>query len=283
MRVTKKSISKQLPSKLLGPVLEFMVMAGLSEVAIRAAFERALLRSDSLRQRASTSEGKSRSPGDVSAHLLRLWHRDSRYINGRTFQPRALPLSSGRNNLRALIKELDAGVNPTEVLQNMRAVGLIRRTSQGRYLPTSSAAVLPTLHPWAVEHAVHSVSRLLSTFRKNASSKPGDSPPLLERYSYVPDLDPLEVPAFEEFARSQGQVLLDVLDDWLEQRRAKGSRKSDRSVAGGVSAGIHLITFVGDGAFAPTGENSRRRGNGRPVLGKSNAARPARRSPPAAA
>lgn len=249
----KKNISKQPPSKLLGPVLEFMAMAGLSEAAIRAEFERSLKQLESLRQSArSEVRGRSRSPGDVSAHLLRLWHRDSRYINGRDFRPRSLPLSRGRNNLRTLIKELDSDANPTEVLQAMRAVGLIRRTTNGRYLPTSNAAILPTLHPWVVEHAVHSVLRLLSTVRKNASSKPGDQP-LLERYSYVPDLDPLEVPAFEEFARSQGQVLLDILDDWLEQRRAnnKKVRKSERPMHAGIPAGIHLITFVGDGAAKP--------------------------------
>lgn len=278
MRVTKKkNISKQLPSKLLGSVLEFMAMAGLSEAAIRTAFERALKQSEPLRQRARAQlRGKSRSPGDVSAHLLRLWNRDSRYINGRNFRPRSLPLSSGKDNLRTLIKELDSEANPTEVLKNMRAVGLIRRTTNGRYLPTSSAAVLPTLHPWAVEHAVHSVLRLLSTVRKNASSKPGDSP-LLERYSYVPDLDPMEIPAFEEFARNQGQVLLDILDDWLEQRRAQNGRKSDRSVRGGVPAGIHLITFVGDGAVMPKSEGSAKRMKVRPDLGKSNTARLPRR------
>src|SRR5690606_13793666 len=125
-----KNIEKQLPSKLLGPVLDFMAMAGLSEVVMRKEFERALKQSGNRRgkEAGNATSGKFRPQGDVSAHLLRLWHRDGRYINGRTLQPRSLPLLRGRSNLRSLIEELDPEARPTDALREMRAAGLIRST-----------------------------------------------------------------------------------------------------------------------------------------------------------
>lgn len=248
MKVAKKnSNAKQLPLNLLESVLEFLSLTGVSESSVRGAFEKAMKRTQSLRTR-SRRPGASvpRLRGDASAYLLRLWHRDARFLSNDDFNPRPLPFSGGRVNLRSLIKQIDPDADPDEVLRAMLSVGLVRKTSGGRYLPTAKAAVLPTLHPWAIEHAAHSVMRLLSTVCRNAGAD-AKTPRLLERYSYVPDLKPEEARAFAEFSRSQGQVLLDILDDWLEQRRVtetSGCKGDSR----GISAGIHLITFVGDDA-----------------------------------
>ncbi len=228
-----------------------MTQAGFTQGEIRKAFDKALLQAE-----VPPSRPKRRtSPttpvaGDVSALLLRLWHRDSKYLDNRDYKPRPLPLLRGKNSLRSIVEKLDPTVEVEPLLRSMKASGLIRRTKDGRYLPTSSAAVLPALHPWAVEHAAQSVLRLLSTVARNANS--GDSSPLLERYSYVPDLAPEFAQPFAEFARRQGQVLLDTLDDWLEQRcvnRSRRAKTTDSQV--GIPAGMHLITFLGDGGDAP--------------------------------
>lgn len=239
-----RNSSKQLPQRLLGSVLEFMALAGVSETSTRSAFEKAFSRAQVLRsQRQRSGMAKLRLRGDASAYLLRLWHRDARYLSNDDFNPKPLPISGGRTNLRSLIRRIDPDANPTEILNEMISVGLIKETGEGRYLPTGKAAVFSTLHPWAIEHAAHSVMRLLSTVCRNASADAG--PRLLERYSYVPDLDPKEAQAFADFSRKQGQVLLDILDDWLEQHRVVG-KLGNLKRQQGISAGIHLITFVAD-------------------------------------
>src|SRR5690606_28332363 len=219
---------------------------GVSETSTRSAFEKALRGAQTFRsQRHRSGIEKLRLRGDASAYLLRLWHRDARYLSNNDFNPKPLPISGGRANLQSLIRRIDPAADPTEVLSEMISVGLIRKTAEGRYLPTGKAAVFSTLHPWAIEHAAHSVMRLLSTVCRNASAE--SSSRLLERDSYVPDLNPKEAQAFADFSRKQGQVLLDILDDWLEQRRIAG-RADSRRKKQGISAGIHLITFVGDEA-----------------------------------
>jgi hypothetical protein len=44
MKLPNKSLPIEVPSRLLGSVVEFMVMAGLSESAIRRSFDSALRR-----------------------------------------------------------------------------------------------------------------------------------------------------------------------------------------------------------------------------------------------
>lgn len=246
MSATSK-LPKELQTRLLQSVLEFLAMAGASESSIRNSFEKGLLWSRSFRGVGpiSKSDGLYQKSGDISAQLLRIWHRDSRYVSARDLSPRPLPLSKGRNCLRRLVERLDPDVDPMEILRNLKQVGLIRRNKDGRYLPTASATVIPRLHPWATEHAAKSVIRLVSTVFRNASRE-ADDPPLLERYSYVPDLPPEERKVFAEFSRSQGQAYLDTIDDWLEQRRAQKMRSGRRKPRRGVPAGVHVITYLGD-------------------------------------
>lgn len=254
---TEGRMPKQLQLKLFGSIVEFMTTVGLSEADIRRAFEEAVAKSSAKwpNPAGRNVDGKYQPNGDVSAHLLRMWYRDSRLIDSADCKPRPLPLSRGRNSLRALIGKLDPGADAAAVLKTMKAVGLIRRTASGRYLPTASAAVIPKMHPWMIEHAARSVIRLVSTVHRNANPTP-ELPPLLERYSYVPDLNPGDARSFAEFARVQGLAYLDILDDWLEQRRVTKIRSSTRARRLGVAAGVHLITFLGSeaGSYADRGK-----------------------------
>lgn len=242
-------LPKELQARLLASVLGFLVEAGVSEASIRRSFEGSLatLRKTQLVGRKKKADGQYRKSGDVSAQLLRSWHRDSRLVSSRDLKPRALPLYSGRNNLCGLIEKLDPSADPLAILRGMEQAGLIRRTNADRFLPTASATVIPRLHPWAMEHAAKSVIRLVSTVFRNANREDG-APPLLERYSYVPDLSPEEGRRFAEFSRAQGQVYLDTVDDWLEQRRVRKSDSSRRRKIQGVPAGVHVITYLGEEA-----------------------------------
>jgi hypothetical protein len=245
---TKKKMSKDLQSKLLASVVEFMTRTGVSEPEIKSAFKKGLIHAQPGRARRQTGCVGGRYPrsGDISAHLLRMWHREDKYVDSREFKPRPLYLAKGRVSLRNLVFKVDPDADAVQVLRGMKDAGLIRKTASGRYLPTTSAAVIPPLHPWAAEHTAKSVVRLVSTVRRNSSLDSG-TPPLLERYSYVPDLDPAEAKAFAEFARSQGQAYLDTLDDWLEQRRARPTGSSPKRPIG-IAAGVHLITYLGNDA-----------------------------------
>jgi hypothetical protein len=252
-----------LQAKLLRSVLEFMVKSGASAAAIRECFARELSGLSAIDSSGARQDGSYVGNGNVSAELLRLWHRDGRYID-RDARPKPLLLTRGRSSLTSIIVRLDPSANPAEILTSMKAVGLLRKTSAGRYLPTAESVTIGQLHPLAVEHVAKSVIRLVSTVCRNTDPA-RQTMPLIERYAYVPDLSRAELRAFADFTRSQGMAYLEAVDDWLEQRRVRRQKKARGIRAPGVTAGVHLVAYLGDdsgsdkrsrlskGATRPTG------------------------------
>lgn len=240
-------LSRRLQTSFLSSVIEFMVRVGISEREIRASFESGIARASRLRSVDSGIDGEARyrADGDVSAYLLRLWNRDERLVDSVSLAPRPLPLLKGKNSLRSLIASLDPDVDSLKVIKAMKAARLIRRKANGLYVPADDGAIFSSLHPWAIEHTARSVIRLVNTVCRNAGASAGE-PRLLERYTYVPDLDPSNMRAFAEFSRMQGLNYLQSVDDWLEQKRVHKRRRVSRSSPKGVAAGVHLITYLGE-------------------------------------
>ena len=97
-------ISGNLHLKMLGAVVEFMTRSGVTEAEIRRSLDQGIA---DVRSKLAASARKSEAATEVgnlavSAELLRLWHRDGRYLN-RDAKPRPLFLSKGRDSLRLAI------------------------------------------------------------------------------------------------------------------------------------------------------------------------------------
>lgn len=240
----------RLRRKLVCAILEFLGRSGVSEDEVRSSFESAMASSRGWR----ICEGNCRRDGgyvgngNVSAELLRLWHRDGRYIDKDAI-PLPLPLKGGRSSLVSIVQRLDPSADALEILHGMRSIGLIRRVRSGRYVPTSGSVTIGQLHPLAIEHVAKSVVRLVSTVCRNTDPS-RKSVPLIERYAYVPDLNRADAREFAEFSRSQGMAYLEAVDDWLEQRRARRSITYGKSKNKGITAGVHLVAYLGDGIDA---------------------------------
>jgi hypothetical protein len=258
----RSALPVHLRLKMFGAVLEFMRNTGVSEAAIRASFEQGISKLGSARTKGRGFRRDERHVGSISlsGDLLRLWHRDSRYIDSAA-RPKPLYISKGRINLTSALRSLDRSVNASEILQSMKAVGLIRRTNDGRYLPTAESAIIDELHPLLVEHVARSVIRLVSTICRNTDSS-GKSLPLIERQAAVSDLDPSESKAFAEFTRTQGMAYLESVDDWLQQHRTRHAASVRSKRVGGVAASVHIVAYIGDEAKTtklPDGRRSRSR------------------------
>ncbi len=245
-------LSMQLHFQMLASVLEFMGRSGVAESLIRDAVDKGIARFQNLKKGAAQSSHDDIRMGseNVSAQLLRIWHRDGRYID-RDAKPRPLFLFKGRNSLRAAVKKLDRSADATKILREMRSVGLIRKTSAGKYLPTSESAIVGRLHPLAVEHVAKLVIRLVSTVGRNLDPT-GSALPLIERHAYAPNLNVADSSAFAEFTRVQGMAYLKSVDDWLEHHKV-GEISSDSGVsAAAVAASVHLFAYLGDDPTEPS-------------------------------
>jgi hypothetical protein len=244
-----KGLPSSLQLKLLRAILEFMIRSGMSDSAIRGAFGACLgyLEEDkSSRSASGARESKYVGNGNVSAELLRLWTRDGRYID-RDARPKPLSVSRGKNSLVSLIASLDPSADPLSIVESMRSVGLLRKLSNGKYIPTAESVTIDRLHPLAIEHVAKSLIRIVTTVCRNTDPR-RQAIPLIERYAYVPDLSRVETKAFAEFTRAQGMAYLESVDDWLEQRRVRRLPANSRRVSrNGVTAGVHLVAYLGDG------------------------------------
>lgn len=244
----RKGISARLHQKLLASVVDLLIRSGESDTSIKAAFEKALNAS----RRAHLSalrcqEGVYSLYGDISADLLRLWHRDSRFVDELDAKPVALHATRGKASIRAMIKLLNAEVSAAEVLTFLKDARLVRRTRQGKYLPaTKDAGTITRDDPFVAEHLARSVIRLFSTVQRNTAPK--DTQPLIERYAYVSDLSPDDCSEFAKFSKSQGLAYLQAVDDWMEQRRAGRKFVQSRRKNRGVVAGVQVVAYLGDRA-----------------------------------
>lgn len=244
----KKSKSKNaLMGKLMKSILDFLIRSGMSSEEVQQMFVECLTQFERRPggARGAAQESVFVGNGNVSAEVIRIWHRDGRFLD-RDARPKPLRLTRGPASLGALVKKLDPSADHMQSIQAMRAVGLIRKLPDGRYIPTSNSVTIDHLHPLAIEHVAKSVVRLVSTVCRNTD--PGKrAMPLVERYAYVPDLSESEATAFADFTRSLGMAYLEAVDDWLERRRARrlpqAAGKAERK---GIAAGVHLFAYLGD-------------------------------------
>jgi hypothetical protein len=250
----KESIAPDaLMRKLVKSILEFLIRSGMKSADVQQVFFECLSElATSDAETNATQDHRFVGNGNVSAEVIRIWHRDGRFLD-REARPKPLRLTRGPRSLGALVRKLDPNADHKQSIRTMRAVGLIRRLPDGRYVPTAESVTIDHLHPLAIEHVAKSVVRLVSTVCRNTDPA-RKSMPLIERYAYVPDLSRSEATAFAEFTRNQGMAYLEAVDDWLERRRSRRLPKSRRQAEGdGIAAGVHTFAYLGDkGASTPT-------------------------------
>lgn len=258
-RRSKKNHEEPLMKKLVQSVIGFLVRSGMSATEVRSILSECLTQ-EGLATTFTTStatDGQRVGNGNVSAEVMRIWHRDSRFLDQEA-NPRPLQLNRGANSLIGLVKTLDPSGDANHSIGVMRSVGLIRRQSDGRYVPTAESVKIDHLHPLAIEHIAKSVVRLVSTVCRNTDPS-RRAMPLVERYAYAPDMSRKEALAFADFTRNQGMAYLESVDDWLEQRRVKArSLPGRRNKKASVAAGVHLFAYIDDyGSTVTRGRSSR--------------------------
>jgi hypothetical protein len=182
--------------------------------------------------------------GTVESAVLRLWHRLPQYIDA-SATPLPLRLYGRAPSVESLVRRQGATAKVKTVIRGLRAVGLIRRTTAGKYLPSEDTATIGQLHPLSIEHVAKSVMRLLGTVLRNTDPATASSP-LIERSARVPDLSRSEAKAFAEFTHRQGLAYLQAVDDWLETRRVSSGTKKSRGKSKHVGAGVHLYAYMGN-------------------------------------
>lgn len=261
----KQIVSTQLQQSLLDSVVELLLRAGLTKAQLRTLFSKSLTRWSMVQTQVGSppQDGVYLPHADISADVMRLWHRDHRYIDAREAKPRSLHLSKGRNSIRAIILRISPKAEAAAIVRYMQTAGLVRETTDGRYVPTVEAGAITRNDLFVVEHLAKSIARLFSTVRQNTNVRSA-SRPLIERYAYVSDLSEAESAEFAEFTKNQGLSYLQAVDDWMEQRRTKKAAIGKGRRKPGVVAGVQVVAYLGGrGSDLPDGRQATFRGKSR--------------------
>jgi len=229
---------------LLTAVLHFMRQSGMPREQMDAAIAAGLKQFDKRGAAKPWLVASAPRTGDetVESAVLRLWHRDHRYIDDEA-NPVPVRLYGRAPSVESLVRMQRSAVDAKSVIAGLRSVGLIKRAGAGKYLPASETATISFLHPLSIEHVAKSVMRLLGTVLRN-TDKSRARLPLIERSARVPDLDPADSQAFAKFTREQGIAYLQAVDDWLETHRIGSSTKG--KVGSSIGAGVHLYAYMGN-------------------------------------
>jgi hypothetical protein len=174
--------------------------------------------------------------------LLRTWHRETRYLT-KDGSPRPLGLN-GKNGLRNLVCKY---FNPTKVdvvVQGLRKSGLIKSTSQKKWLPTGKYGVVPMISQELLAHLAEGVSRYVETVTRNVTTRQKGNT-LFERSSKVRAFPVSAASDFRALVDQQAIAFLAVVDDWLEARVEEASKSRSKK----CTAGVFAFAFLDDSAM----------------------------------
>jgi hypothetical protein len=220
---------------LLASVFDFMRKSGFAESEVKQTCDEALAHRSKL---SASSAADSATTLAAAALTLDAWHRNRRYMVGT--EPRAIPLRGPAPSVESLIRSQGAAGNAQALARQLKALGLIVRTTRNLYKPSDRMALVKGLDPVIQQYVARSSSTLLATIRHN-TSRAANSSRLIERFAEVPNLPRTHVAEFRRFAQTQGCAFLRTLNDWLESRRARTPRaRASRT----VRAGVHLYAYV---------------------------------------
>lgn len=254
-QVSRKTLPKELRQNMLGALIDFLAQSGMSRSEIEESFQVCV--KNQTKQSDSSRFSKSKALGvgyeNLAAELLRIWHRNSRFID-EDAKPRPLSLVAGKMSLRSIIREIDTTIDANDLIRKLRSARLIRQTSGGKYLPTSEIAVVDRLSSLTIDHIAKLVIRLIATVSRNVNPSK-DSLRLIERHAFAPNLLWSERSAFANFANQQGMACLESVDNWLQRRRSSPAERRRRRT---VPASLHLFAYLGDqeGAVSPSKKQS---------------------------
>ncbi|MGE0435578.1 MAG: DUF6502 family protein [Steroidobacteraceae bacterium] len=170
--------------------------------------------------------------------LLHTWHHQANYVD-KHGQPKPLRQNGSKWSLARLVKCEDSRIEPHDAIRALKRLRLIRRTTNGQFLPTGRIATIRALDPVLAEHVCHSLGRLLDTVNKNTCSS-APRARLIERSAQVQDLPRHKLEEFRAYANSQGEIFVSNINDWLEARRPRSSNITRRT----ARAGVHVFAFT---------------------------------------
>jgi hypothetical protein len=155
-------------------------------------------------------------------------------------KPIELRLSGKKPSFQTLVKSAAPSYPASLALQQLRRSGVIRRTRNDtiqlmhRFYPVRARGTVD------IELFTKMMMDFLRTHEFNFLNDPGLGHGLFQRIAHNLNSDARLAPTFNKYAREQGQLFLESIDEWLVRHQPrKSSRRPRKRVRLGV--GIYVI------------------------------------------
>lgn len=169
------------------------------------------------------------------SRLIVGWQRD---FVGPYGIPLELPLEPGERSFPDLVRRYAGQVPPEEILQDLKLVGVVEITSEGKARLTTGSHITGRLRPESIERMSWAVHDLAETLDHNLDPA-RTGPARFERRVYTNEpIDGALLAGFRQLATEEAQAFLERLDNWLNeqfQELRKKRRKNGAEISGSAT------------------------------------------------
>jgi hypothetical protein len=170
-----------------------------------------------------------------ASSVLSGWYQDAEFCNVKSGKPRLLPFD-GEGGFAALAKRYAPDIPATAMLKELKGVGAIRITPEGRIRALARYFMPVSLDPDAVVRAGSVLRDVAHNVTYNQLRAESERSRFEGRATNV-RVRRVARKAFAEFIEKRGMEFLEDVDSWLSKHEAKKSgEKTDR-----VGVGVYLI------------------------------------------
>ena len=221
-------------SRVLKPLLRVLFAAGLSEAELAAICR--IHAHKYARDGVHTSFSLWRYQPAIEDIIAR-WNTDPSFLEGSKPAPLAY---TGRDSFTSLARLATPAIGVSRALSELRRHKLVTGRRNGRLRLISSFFPVRTTDAFDLEMFTKMTVDFLRTHEVNFLSKRPRGKGLFQRIAHRSTSNPKLAEEFNSYARTQGQLLLEAIDDWLARhdtdvRRPKIANRSR------VGMGIYLI------------------------------------------
>ena len=245
--------SQRIIFDVIRPVVRILRVSGFSEEAIRSVVTRACklyARSPARGMWLEQAFGLGLDQARVTElmNLLRVWSQDPEFVD-ESGQPKRLSLDGAVSSFKVLLRRAKCPLASRRTLEQLQTLGSVQLCDRGRRVRLISDVLVPVRrNRFAVAPMLNSLRWFEESLEHNLCDSPRRGEGRLHRWVICADLNPARLVEVERYVRSNGQTLIESIDEKLNSC-ALGNRKRQA-----ITYGVGLYVFM-----EPAKRRSRRR------------------------
>lgn len=220
---------------MLRPLLRVLLAAGVSERELALICTRLISKHSNTRGLARITPLVDRAPLEA---IVYRWGNHFSYLE--RGKPARLRFRGKRPSFCDLVKSVSPHLSPILALSDLKRSRVVRTLKDGstelisRFYPMRSARTVD------IELVARMTTDFLRAQEFNLLKNPALGKGLFQRIAHNLNSDARLAPVFNQYAREQGQLFLETIDEWLVRHQPKrSSKRRKRKIRLGV--GIYVI------------------------------------------